>query len=92
MAKAKVKLEVSCVSYTDIDADTIMVKVLEKRTYPGIFRDTVTEKTETYTGLVRDHLWLDGRGKLADLAMRFELYQIALAQLAEQRLDRFIRL
>lgn len=91
MAKPQVKLEVNCIDYIEIDVDTAMVTVLERRSTPGIFTDSVKESRAIYVGILSGKVWLDGRGHIVDHGSELDvaLWGIAVNHLAEKILDRF---
>jgi hypothetical protein len=85
------KLSVKCLDYVEIDVDTIMVTVLEKRTVPGFFSDNITEVRNIYIGLVRERAWVDGCGGWVPFGSELSvaLWGIAVNKIAQKKLDRY---
>lgn len=91
MAKKKEFFTVTLLDYVEIDVDTVMATVLETRTVTGFFRDKTTEKRNTYIGLIKDRVWVDGCGGVVRLGseLSVSLWGLAVNKIAQKKLDKY---
>lgn len=90
MAK-KSELEVNYVNLIRLETDTVMLNVIVSRTVASWLGDYVVEKHENYICLVSDRIWVDTRNRVVqETELCYRLWEILVAKLAEEKLDRFI--